>query len=437
MKKKCIDQRVFALVPFLVFIGLYLGAGLFMQTQGVKMAFYQFPSVVAIFLAVVLAFIILKGTIEEKFTIFAKGAGDENILTMLIIFLLAGAFSLLAQEMGGIDAVVNLGLSLIPFRFIVVGLFLISAFLGLATGTSMGTLSAIIPICLAVCEKSGLSLPLSCAACVGGAMLGDNLSLISDTTIAATRTQGCHLKDKFKMNVMIALPAAVLTILFLLFLSPSQEVNLQDLSYDLVKIIPYVLVIVLAISGVHVFVVLFIGIIAAVCIGVGYGEFTLIESTQLIWDGFTSMNEVFFLSLFCGGLAAITAHYGGIHWLMEKIQRHVRGEKSAQLGVALLVSLADIAVANNTVAILFSGPIAKDISKHYDLDPRRTASLLDIFACILQGIIPYGAQLLLVGSLTLGQVSAFEIFPYLWYQYLLAIFAILSIWIPMKKRAIK
>ena len=433
MKRISFDKRILALLPFIVFIVLYLGAGLWMQLQGVEMAFYQFPSVVAIFFAVVVAFIILKGSIEEKFHIFAKGAGDENILTMLMIFILAGAFSLLAKEMGGIDAVVNMGLSFIPVRFIAIGLFLISAFLGIATGTSMGTLSAIIPICLAISEKSGLSLSLSCAACVGGAMLGDNLSMISDTTIAATKTQGCDLKDKFKMNFKIALPAALLTCILLLFVTPSQEMQLQNLSFDMMKVIPYILVLILALSGVQVFVVLFIGMMSAVCIGIGYGEFTIFESAQIIWRGFTSMNEVFFLSLFCGGLANITAHYGGIHWIMEKIQKLVKSEKSAQFGIALLVSLADIAVANNTVAILFSGSIAKDIATHYHIDSRKSASLLDIFSCVLQGVIPYGAQLLLVGSLTLGQVSAFDLFPFLWYQHLLAIFAIISIWIPTKK----
>lgn len=433
MKKKRFDKRILALVPFLVFIGIYLGAGILLQMQGVQMAFYQFPSVVAIFFAVVVAFCILKGSIEEKFHIFAKGAADENILTMLMIFILAGAFSLLAQKMGGIDAVVNMGLSFIPVRFLAVGIFVISAFLGIATGTSMGTLSALIPICFVMSEKSGISLAILCAACVGGAMLGDNLSMISDTTIAATKTQGCALKDKFKMNVKIALPAAILTVLGLFFISPSTDVAIENTSFDVIKVIPYLLVIVLAVSGVQVFVVLFIGMMSALCIGISYGEFTVLESAKIIWEGFQSMNEVFFLSFFCGGLASMTTHYGGIHWVMEKIQMLIKGDKSAQFGIVALVSLADIAVANNTVAILFSGTIAKDIATHYEIDPRKSASLLDIFACVMQGIIPYGAQLLLVGSLTLGQVSAFDILPYLWYQYLLAVFAILSIWIPTKK----
>ncbi|WP_052446931.1 Na+/H+ antiporter NhaC family protein [Candidatus Soleaferrea massiliensis] len=420
-----------ALLPFLIFIAIYLGAGIFMTVQGQEMAFYQFPSVVAIFIAVLVAFCLKKGSINEKFAVFARGAGNENIITMLVIFVLAGAFSAVAGATGGVDAVVNLGLSLVPAQFITAGVFVISAFLGVATGTSMGTIGAIVPIALGVADKAGLNLPLVIAACVGGAMFGDNLSMISDTTISATRTQGCELRDKFKVNFMIALPAAVLTIILLLvFGAPVEAVPLENLTFDIVKVIPYLLVLVLALCGMNVFLVLTIGIFSAGIIGLGAGDLTIFTFAQNIWDGFKNMNEVFFLSFFIGGLAALTAHYGGINWLIGKVRKLIRGPKSAQLGMAGLVSVADLAVANNTVAIIITGPIAKDISREYKVDPRRSASILDIFSCVFQGIVPYGAQLLLVGSLTAGALSPVDVLPFLWYQQLLAVFAILSIFLP-------
>lgn len=427
-----------ALIPFLIFIAIYLGAGLYMQAKGVEMAFYQFPSVVAIFIAVLVAFAMNKGTIDEKFTVFAKGAGQENILIMLMIFLLAGAFSTVAKAMGGVEATVNLGVYLVPARFITAGVFIISAFLGVATGTSMGTIGALVPIALGIGDKAGLNLTMVVAACVGGAMFGDNLSMISDTTISATRTQGCELRDKFKVNFMIALPAALLTVVLLLvFGAPQTQVAKEVFDLELLKVLPYLLVLVLALLGMNVFLVLTIGIFSAGLIGIIGGELTLFTFSQAVWNGFTGMNEVFFLSLFCGGLAALTSHYGGIDWLIARVRRLMRGQKSAQLGIAALVSLADIAVANNTVAIIISGPIAKDICREYQIDPRQSASILDIFSCVFQGIIPYGAQILLVGSLTAGAVSPVGIVPYLWYQQLLAVMAILSVFLPIGRGVIK
>ncbi len=424
-------ENGFALLPFLVFIAIYLGAGLTMQARGVEMAFYQFPSVVAIFIAVLVAFLINKGSINEKFSVFAKGAGDEGIMIMLMIFVLAGAFSATAKAMGGVDATVSLGLSLIPARFITAGVFIISSFLAVATGTSMGTIGAIVPIAMGVSEKAGLNLTMVIAACVGGAMFGDNLSMISDTTISATRTQGCELRDKFRLNLRIAAPAAILNIVLLLALgAPVKVVALDGLSFSFIKVLPYLLVLILALVGMNVFLVLTIGIFSAGIIGIASGDLTVFTFSQAVWKGFTDMNEVFFLSLFCGGLAAMTNRYGGISWLITRVRKLIRGPKSAQLGVSALVSLADIAVANNTVAILISGPIARDICREYKIDPRKSASLLDIFSCIFQGIIPYGAQILLVGSLTAGGVSPVSILPFLWYQQLLAVFALASVFFP-------
>ncbi|MEG1987902.1 MAG: Na+/H+ antiporter NhaC family protein [Oscillibacter sp.] len=423
-----------ALLPFLIFIAIYLGAGLILQAQGVEMAFYQFPSVTAMFIAVLAAFCMGKETINEKFTIFAKGAANENVLTMLIIYILAGAFSSVASAMGGVDATVNMGLSLVPVQFLAAGVFVISAFMGTATGTSMGTIGAIVPIAVGVADKGGLSLPLILGACVGGAMFGDNLSMISDTTIAATRTQGCELRDKFKVNFLMALPAAIITIVVLIFVGrPETVTEIGALSFSFIKVLPYLAVLILALVGLNVFLVLTIGIFAAGLIGMFTGSIDIFTFAQSIWSGFTSMNEVFFLSLFCGGLAEMIAHNGGITWLINKLRGMMRGNKSAQIGIATLVSLADCATANNTVAIIVSGNVARDMSHEYKVDPRRTASLLDVFSCVLQGIIPYGAQLLVAASLTSAYgitMSPINIIPYMWYCWILAAFGILSIFIP-------
>ena len=423
-----------ALLPFLLFIVIYLGAGLYFQAQGVEMAFYQFPSVTAMFIALLLAFCQGKGTIDQKFTVFAKGAANENVLTMLMIYILAGAFSTVASAMGGVDATVNLGLSVIPVHFLAAGVFVISAFMGTATGTSMGTISAIVPIAVGVADKGGLSLPLCVGACVGGAMFGDNLSMISDTTIAATRTQGCQLRDKFRVNFLIALPAAIITIIVLLVVGrPETVTEMGNLSFNVIKVIPYLAVLVLALIGMNVFLVLTIGIFAAGIIGLALGDLDIPLFAQSIWNGFTGMNEVFFLSLFCGGMSEMIAHNGGITWLIEKLGRMMKGNKSAQVGVAALVSLADCATANNTVAIIVSGPMAKNMSRIHKVDPRRTASLLDVFSCVLQGMIPWGAQLLTAASLTTiygVTMNPIDILPYMWYCWILAAVGILSIFIP-------
>jgi len=424
----------FALLPFLIFIAIYLGAGLILQAQGKEMAFYQFPSVTAMFIAVLVAFCMGKESLNEKFSIFARGAGNENVMTMLMIFVLAGAFSSVAAAMGGRDATVNMGVSLVPVQFLTVGIFLISAFMGTATGTSMGTITAIVPIAVGIADRSGISVPLIVGACAGGAMFGDNLSLISDTTIAATRTQGCEMRDKFRVNFMIALPAAILTIIALLVVgTPDVIPEMGQYSYDMVKVLPYIVVLVLALLGLNVFLVLVIGIFVAGAIGMISGDLTIFTFAQSIWSGFTSMEEVFFLSLFSGGISEMIAHNGGIVWLIEKLRGMMRGKKSAQIGIAALASLADCATANNTVAIIVSGNVAKDVSREYKVDPRRTASLLDIFSCVFQGVIPYGAQLLSAAALATengAMLNTVEIVPYMWYCWILAVFGLLSIYVP-------
>ena len=427
-----------ALIPFAVFIFLYLGVGIILEFSGTEMAFYQLPAPVAIIVGVVVAFIIFKGSIEEKFSQFAKGCGNENILIMCFIYLFAGAFATVAKSMGGVDSTVNLGLSFIPAQYITAGLFIISAFISVATGTSMGTISTVAPIAIATAEKAGLNMTLIVAAIIGGAMFGDNLSVISDTTIASTRTQNCELKDKFKVNFYIALPAAVLTfVLLIIFGKPETIVPIQKLDYNLVKVIPYILVLGLAVSGFNVFLTLGVGTVVAGIVGIAYGDLTPLTFAQNIYAGFTGMNEIFLLSMFTGGLAHMVTQHGGLQWILEKIQSVVKSEKSAQIGISAIAAAADMAVANNTVAIIITGPIAKELSRKYKVDPRKSASLLDIWTCIFQGFIPYGAQILLAGSLTAGAVSPLALFPFLWYQQLLAVFTLISMFIPYADGLIK
>ena len=430
-----------ALIPFLVFILIYLGSGIILQAKGVEMAFYQFPAPVAILIAVVVAFAMFKGKTDDKLADFIKGCGDENILTMCFIYLFAGAFAAVAKSMGGVDATANLGLSIIPTHFITAGMFVISAFLAVSTGSSMGTIGAIGPIAITTADKAGLSLPLMVAAVVGGAMFGDNLSIISDTTIAATKTQGCEMRDKFKVNFFIALPAAILTfIILLIFGRPENIVDLGALDFSLIKVLPYVFVLVMAVAGFNVFLTLGSGIVIAGIIGIAYGDLAPLSFVQNIYNGFTGMTEIFLLSLMTGGLAHMVTKNGGLQWLLIKIKSLIKGKRSAEVGIAAIASVADMAVANNTVAIIITGPICKGICEEFHVDPRRSASLLDIWTCIFQGFIPYGAQILLACSLTAEasvQISPLSLFPLLWYQQLLALFAIISMFIPFADSVIR
>lgn len=430
-----------ALIPLLVFILIYLGAGIILDMQGVEMAFYQFPSPVAILIGVIVAFIMFKGTMDEKFSMFAKGCGNENVLTMCFIYLFAGAFATVAKSMGGVDSVVNFGLSIVPAQYITAGLFIMAAFIAVATGTSMGTIGAIGPIAIATADKAGLNVAIVMAAVVGGSMFGDNLSIISDTTIAATKTQGVEMRDKFKVNFTIALPAALITfILLLVFARPENVVSLGELDYNIIKVIPYVLVLVLALIGFNVFLTLGAGILIAGIIGIATGELNILTWAQGIYGGFGGMIEIFLLSLMAGGLAHMVTENGGLEWLIQKIRKFIKGEKSAEVGIAAISSLADAAIANNTIAIIITGSIARELCETYKVDPRKSASILDIWACIFQGFIPYGAQILLAVSLTAGtahQLSPLDIMPLLWYQMLLAVSAILSTFVPFDRILIK
>lgn len=423
-----------SLIQLVSFIAIYLGAGIVLEIQGKEMAFYQFPSVVAMSCAVVLAFCMFRTHgISANFSIFSRGAGDENIMTMLMIYLLAGAFSAVAGAMGGVEATSHLGLSLVPAKYVTAGIFLISGFLSFATGTSMGTIGAVVPLAYSMAQTAQINTAFVMAAVMCGAMFGDNLSMISDTTIAATRTQAVELKDKFRTNAWIALPSAALALILMLILGP-EGVLAEQLDYNVVKVFPYVLVVLLALAGLNVFLILLLGIVCAAAIGIALGEFGVVGCAVAMWQGYQSMIEVFLLSLFVGGLSELTKYYGGLSWLMDKVGKLIRGPKSASIGLGVLVGLVDAACANNTVAIVVTADLAREISRTYRIDPRRTASFLDIFSCIVQGLIPYGAQFLLVASLTNNAVNPAQMIPYNWYLFILAIAAVLSVLVPSYDR---
>lgn len=431
-KQARVRANGWALVPFGIFVAVYLSAGLILHFKGVDSAFYQFPAPVAVIIGIIFAFIMTEGSLDEKFLTFVKGCGNQDIIIMCIIYLLAGAFSSVASAMGGIKSTVNLGLTFIPARYITAGIFLISSFISIATGTSVGTIVAVGPIAIGFAEKAGLNLALMIATTVGGAMFGDNLSVISDTTIAATRTQKVDMRDKFRVNVSVALPAALITfILLLVFARPETIVEVRQQDYNFIKILPYIFVLLAALKGFNVFVLLTGGIIFAGTIGLIYKDFTLLGLAQEVYSGFENMFGIFLLSMLTGGLAEMVKKSGGIQWILDKVSGVIRGDKTAQLGIAALVSLADIATANNTVAIIIAGPVAKEISNKYRIDPRKSASLLDAFSCVFQGIIPYGAQLLAAVGFANGAVNMFQVMPLLWYQQILALFLLLSIFTPL------
>ncbi len=422
-------SRQLALLPLLTFLLLYMGIGTYLSITGQKDAFYQFPAASCALVGFAVALLMGYKNINEQIKIFTSGIADETIVLMCLIFMLAGAFSVLTQATGGVDATVNMGLYFLPERFLLPGLFLIACFVSMAMGTSMGTVSTVIPIAVGIALKSGLDLPLTIGAVVGGAMFGDNLSIISDTTIAATSSQGCDMRSKMLENLKTAIPAALLTVILLLFFSKTSTL-VQDFDFDFIKTLPYLIVLALALSGMHVILVLMIGIAAAAIIGVSTSAVNFLQLGQSIYAGFLSMAEVFFLTFIAAGLAAIAIKRGGLQYLLDKLHGFLKGKRSAEAGIAILVSLADLCIANNTVAIIVTGGIAKQISERFGIAAARTASFLDTFSCVWQGLIPYGAQLLLAGALS--KLSPFQIMPMVWYPMILGIIAIIAILIGSK-----
>lgn len=415
----------FALIPLLVFIITFLGAGIVLND------FYAFPSPVAVLIGIIAAFLLYKSSTDEKVETLIAGCGESKIMTMCLIYLLAGAFAVVSKATGGVDAVVNLGINTIDVAYFPLGIFLIASFLSTATGTSVGAIVAIGPIAVSLADKSGASLPLISGALLGGSMLGDNLSMISDTTIAATQSLGCDLKDKFKVNLFIAFPAAILTVLAFFFLGLNSDivaVAVAKNDFSWITIVPYIVVIVLAVVGVNVFSTLILGTILAGIIGYLGGSFTIMEFTQKIYEGFTSMTDIFLLSMLTGGLAAMVDKAGGITYLLVQIKKRIKNKKSAQAGIGALVGFANLAIANNTVSIVITGSIAKEINDEYELNPKKTAAILDIFSCIIQGILPYGAQVLLILSFANGKLDFFDLISNAWYHLFLLVFTLIAIY---------
>ncbi|MFR1724963.1 Na+/H+ antiporter NhaC family protein [Emergencia timonensis] len=429
MNESNIKPNGLALLPILVFLVLFLGTGIILKD------FYTMPAVVGFLIALIVAFMQTRGkSFNEKFSIVARGVGDENIITMCLIFLAAGAFSGSVSAAGGVDSTVNLGLSLLPPSIAVIGLFVIGCFISISMGTSVGTITALVPIAVGISEKTGFAMAICVGAVVSGAMFGDNLSMISDTTIAAVRTQGCEMKDKFKRNFLIVLPAAIVTIVVLFFLTRGSKFKMEDdLDYNILQVIPYLLVLITAIIGVNVFIVLISGTVLSVIVGIATGAMAPSAVFTSIGTGVTNMYDITVISILVASISALVKQNGGFAFILEKIHNHVHTYKGAEFGVAALISLVDAATANNTVAIVIAGPIAKEISEDYDIEPSRSASLLDMFASVFQGIIPYGAQLLTAAALS--GLTPFAIIPYLFYPYLMAVCGIVSILLPQKKRS--
>jgi Na+/H+ antiporter NhaC len=412
--------NLLALLPLLIFVSLFLGAGI------ISGDFYAFPVLVSIIIAAVVALLMnRKDSLNAKVERFAKGAGHPDIMIMVFIFLLAGAFSGVAEKMGAVDSTVNLALSVLPENLLIVGLFLIAAFVSLSMGTSMGTIAALAPIGVGISSGTDIAMPVAMATVIGGAMFGDNLSFISDTTIAAVRTQKTEMKDKFKVNFFIVLPAAILTMMILYFITAGNQSTVDAEAFNWVKILPYLGVIIGALAGLNVFVVLFGGIVLSGIIGFADGSFTPSSYFGSVADGMTGMTEIVILTVLIGGVVELIRYNGGIQALLHLATRKIRSPQGAQLATAGLVSSTNLCTANNTISIIIAGPLAKEIGENYGVDSRKSASILDIFSCSIQGFIPYGAQALLVAE-TAG-ISPLSILPYAFYPILTAVCGLIAI----------
>ena len=430
--------NVTALLPIGVFLCIYLGLGIaFEYVMKIPMGFYNVPIIIAFLAAILVACLQnRKISFDEKLEIMAQGLADKNIITMLLIFLTAGAFVGVVGRSSA-ESVAYFMLSLIPARFSVAVLFVVACFVSVAMGTSVGTITLITPIAVSVSKASGFDMALCIGSVMGGSMFGDNLSFISDTTIAACNGQGCQMKDKFRENFGIALPAAIATLVLILVFSFQTDIAGQvSKSYNLVQIIPYVLVLIGGIAGVNVFVVLLIGILSGSVIMLAGGH---VAATDLLANMASGMFETSMVAILVAAMCALIREYGGFDALLAGIHKVFKGRKGGQFGMGLLVGTMDIATANNTVAIVMANPIAKDMAKEYGITPRKAASILDTFSCVFQGIIPYGAQMLVAISAAseLGyRVSAFQIMPKLFYPFLLFVSSMIFIFlIPSKKES--
>ncbi|MDQ8936207.1 Na+/H+ antiporter NhaC family protein [Acinetobacter rudis] len=425
-----VQARGIALLPLIVFLAIFLGSGIYHSIIGTAFAFYQMKAPVAALPAIMLAILMYRGSLNTAVETFLSGARHANLILMFMVFMLAGAFASVTSAIGSVDATVQFGLSIIPAEFVLPMLFVISAFIATAMGTSMGTIAACAPIAFGFAHATDIGTAYAIGAVVGGAMFGDNLSMISDTTIAATRSLNVELRDKFRVNVWIAVPASISTLLFYLFNSHDAQ-HISHNSYNLWLVLPYLAVFILAFSRLHVLAVLCIGIVLSVVIGVLIQPaFGLLQVNEAIYSGFVGMFEVALLSMFLGGLSAMLQKEGGLEWLIQRIYQltalfKVGRERAGEIGISILVVMSNLFVANNTVAIILSGDMARGVAQEYGVNPKRAAALMDIFSCVVQGLIPYGAQLLLACSI--AKISPIELMGNVYYCWIIAIFAVLAI----------
>ena len=420
------EGRFLALTPLLLFLVLYL------VTSLVVGDFYKMPIAVAFVVASVYAATLLRGkSIQERVEIFSAGASDQNILQMIWIFILAGAFAASAEAMGAIDATVNLTLRLLPAEYLTAGLFLAACFVSLSVGTSVGTIVALTPVASGLAVEAGMNDALLVATVVGGSFFGDNLSFISDTTIAATRTQGCNLRDKFRFNLRIALPAALITLVVYLLVGSSAESVAMPERIEWLKVVPYLLVLVTALSGVNVMIVLLLGLVSTGILGLATGALDLFGWCGELGKGMVGMGELIIVTMLAGGMLETIRRGGGIDYIISRLTRRLHGTRAAQGAIAGLVCLANCCTANNTIAILTVGPLAAEIADRFGVDRRKSASLLDSFSCFTQGLLPYGAQMLMAAGL--ASLSPLEIMGYLYYPVVLGVCATISIWIKRRK----
>ena len=420
-------KGLLALSPLLVFILLYL------VTSIIARDFYKVPITVAFMVSSIYAVIVSRGLpLKKRIDIFSSGAGTSQMMLMIWIFILAGAFANSAKVMGAIDATVNLSLMLLPANMLLAGLFLAACFISLSIGTSVGTIVALVPITAGISDHTGMSLPMIVAVVVGGSFFGDNLSFISDTTIVATSTQECRLSDKFRVNSFIVMPVAALMLIIYIFMGIGTQVENKIGDIDFISVIPYLVVLITAILGMNVMAVLTIGLLLTGIIGLLHGAFDFYGWMQAMGNGIMGMGELIIITIMAGGMLELIKYNGGIDYMISMMTRHVNSKRGAELSIAALVSLVNICTANNTVAILTVGGIAKKIGDRFGVDSRKCASILDTFSCMMQGIIPYGAQLLMAGGL--AALNPISIIPYLYYPFLLGIMALLSILVRYPKK---
>ena len=420
-------KGIIALSPLLVFILLYL------VTSIIARDFYKVPITVAFMASSIYAVIISRGmTLRKRIDIFSQGAGTSQMMLMIWIFVLAGAFANSAKMMGAIDATVNLALLLLPAKMILAGLFLAACFISLSIGTSVGTVVALVPIAAGMADYTGMSLPMMVAVVVGGSFFGDNLSFISDTTIVATSTQECRLSDKFRVNSYLVMPVACFMLIVYIFMGIHTQAVHPSGNIDILKVIPYIVVLVTAVLGMNVMAVLTIGLFLTGIIGILLGAFDFFGWMQAMGNGILGMGELIIITIMAGGMLELIKYNGGIDFIISHMTRQVNSKRGAELSIATLVSLVNICTANNTVAILTVGGIAKKIGDRFGVDNRKCASILDTFSCMMQGIIPYGAQLLMAGGL--AAINPISIIPFLYYPFLLGIMALASILVRYPKK---